>query len=323
MAIIRKNDVLKERSVIIVLYGTPGTGKTSLATTAESPLLIDTDRGFDRAVQRPDVVITASKWEDIYNEDVIGKYVVQNNKQVWQAGIISECKTIIVDTAKAMLDDYLSAYAIRQDYKLEKNSLKRYGAIGDMFKNFVNILRANNSDIIFICHDKETQEGDVVKHSPDCTGQSKDLLIRIADQVGYICKENNNRVIKFEPVDNRVGKNVAEIPDTWIPNYGTSEFDNCMASIINKVKRAIVRKSDAQVEAQKNIESARRKLREANTVEDANNLISVSHGLAKIHQKAFMEQMIKELSEKGIDFDKKTKAFVKHGEETSNSGNAA
>lgn len=52
MPIIRKNDVVTERPVIIVLYGTPGTGKTSLATTANSPLLIDTDRGFDRAVQR-------------------------------------------------------------------------------------------------------------------------------------------------------------------------------------------------------------------------------------------------------------------------------
>ncbi|WP_231501896.1 AAA family ATPase [Bacteroides sp. 14(A)] len=28
------------------MYGTPGTGKTSLATTAENPLLIDTDRGL-------------------------------------------------------------------------------------------------------------------------------------------------------------------------------------------------------------------------------------------------------------------------------------
>lgn len=40
MPIIRKNDVVTERPVIIVLYGTPGTGKTSLATTANSPLLM-------------------------------------------------------------------------------------------------------------------------------------------------------------------------------------------------------------------------------------------------------------------------------------------
>ena len=42
MPIIKKNDVTPERPVIIVLYGTPGTGKTSVATTAFNPLLIDT-----------------------------------------------------------------------------------------------------------------------------------------------------------------------------------------------------------------------------------------------------------------------------------------
>lgn len=321
MPIIRKNDVVKERPVIIVLYGTPGTGKTSLATTAESPLLIDTDRGFDRAVQRPDIVITASQWEDIFNEEVIGKNVIIDNKQVWRPGIVGECKTIVIDTAKAMLDDYLSAYAIKMDYKLEKNSLKRYGAIGDLFKNFVNILRSNGSDIIFICHDKETQDGDIIKHSPDCTGQSKDLLIRIADQVGYICKENGNRVIKFEPMDTRLGKNVAGISDTWIPDYGTSEFETCMADIIKRVKMAISSKSEAQAAAQKAVEKARGMLAAASTVDEANRLIDVAHALAPVHQRAFMNLMIKELQGKGIDFDKSTKKFVKH-EETSK-GNAA
>lgn len=318
MPLIRKNDIVPERPIIMVLYGTPGTGKTSLATTANAPLLIDTDRGFDRAVQRPDLVLSASCWEDIFNEEIVGKYVMDGKQQVWKPGVIGECKTIVVDTAKAMLDDYLSAYAVKMDYKLEKNSLKRYGTIGDLFKNFVNILRQNGSDIIFICHDKETQEGDVIKHSPDCTGQSKDLLIRIADQVGYICKENGKRIIKFEPMDTRLGKNVAGLPDMWIPDYGTAEFDTCMADIIREVKTSIYSKTEEQAEAQKKIEEAREKLSKASSIEDANALIDVAHGLAKVHQRAFMNLMITELKSKGIDFDHTTKKFVKHETGTGN-----
>ena len=34
MPIVKKNDVLPERPVVIVLYGVPGSGKTSVATTA-------------------------------------------------------------------------------------------------------------------------------------------------------------------------------------------------------------------------------------------------------------------------------------------------
>lgn len=64
MPIIKKDDVTPERPVIIVLYGQPGSGKTSVATTAEVPLLVDTDRGYDRSVQRVDTLV-ANRWEDI------------------------------------------------------------------------------------------------------------------------------------------------------------------------------------------------------------------------------------------------------------------
>ena len=125
MAIIKKNDATPERPVVIVLYGTPGTGKTSVATTAENPILIDTDRGFDRAVQRIDT-LTATCWQDIATE----------------MNALKGYKTIIVDTAKAMLDDYLAAYAIQCDYKLQNNAQRRYGRMGEDFKLFVNTIRS-------------------------------------------------------------------------------------------------------------------------------------------------------------------------------------
>lgn len=309
MPLIKKDDVMPERPVIIVLYGTPGAGKTSLACTSNKPLLIDTDRGYDRACQRVDT-LTASQWEDINNQEVIGKAVVVNNVQQWQPGLIAQYDTIVVDTAKAMIDDYLSAFAIKNNYKLQTNSLKRFGEMGELFKGFVNILRANNKDIVFICHDKETQEGDIIKHSPDCTGQSKDLLVRIADQVGYICKENGNRVIKFEPMDTRVGKNVAQIEDYWVPEFGTDEFSTCMADIIRRVKNSIQSKSEAQTEALKQLEEARKQLDAVESVEEANAMRDVAKKLAKIHQKAFGQLMVKELEKKGFVLDKKTKEFV-------------
>ena len=67
-----------------------------------------------------------------------------------------------------------------------------------------------------------------------------------------------------------------------------------------------------QAKAQEAVDDARKNLAAVETVDDANALIEVAHGLNKIHQKAFMNQMIKELAVKGIDFDKKGKKFVKH-----------
>lgn len=303
MPIIKANDVTPERPVVIVLYGVPGSGKTSLATTAENPIVIDTDRGYDRAVQRVDT-LTAQKWQDIESE----------------RETIKQYKTVIVDTAKATLDDYLSAFVCEQNYKLKSNGLKRFGQMADEFKQFVNFLRSNGSDVIFICHDKETQEGDVIKHAPDCTGQSKDLLIRIADQVGYISIQNKQRVITFEPVDNYVGKNVAQLGTIAIPNAPSKEFDTCMADIIKQVKSAIQSKSEAQRKAKEQLEELRGKAAEAETSEDIDGILAASKELPEVMKVPFFAELKETLSAKGFSYDTKAKKFVKD-EQTDSPGN--
>lgn len=296
MPIIKKNDVTPERPVIIVLYGQPGCGKTSSATTAENPILIDTDRGYDRAVQRIDT-LEARCWQDIDSE----------------IETIKEYKTIIVDTAKAMLDDYLSSYAIEQNYKFKTNALKRFGQMADDFKMFVNTIRNGGSDIIFICHDKETQEGDIIKHSPDCTGQSKDLLLRIADQVGYICKMNGKRTIIFEPTDNYIGKNVAQIPPTTIPDNTDESFTSFMADIIKKVKASIASKSDAQHEAMKMLAELRELLESAMTIEEVDFIMEKSGSLPQLLKKPFFTEMKGKLKGKGFIYDSNLKKFIQDG----------
>lgn len=303
MPIIKANDVTPERPVVIVLYGVPGSGKTSIATTAENPIVIDTDRGYDRAVQRVDT-LTAQKWQDIDSE----------------RETIKQYKTVVVDTAKAMLDDYLSAFVCEQNYKLKSNGLKRFGQMADEFKQFVNFLRSNGSDVIFICHDKETQEGDVIKHAPDCTGQSKDLLIRIADQVGYISIQNKHRVITFEPVDNFVGKNVAQLGTIPIPNAPSKEFDACMADIIKQVKSAIQSKSEAQRKAKEQLEGLRAKVAEVETLEDVEAILTDSKELPDVMKVPFFTELKETLSAKGFNYDAKSKKFVKD-EQADSQGN--
>ena len=292
MPIIKKDAIMPERPVIILLYGSPGCGKTSVANTAKNPILIDTDRGADRAAMRVDTLM-ATKWMDIENErEAIKTY-----------------DTVVLDTCKSCLDEYISDFVVSQNYKLKSNTLKRFGEMAEKFKDFVNFLRQNQSDIIFICHDKEQTEGDVVKHSPECTGQSKDLLLRIADQVGYVTMVNGQRTIVFDPTDTTIGKNVAQIPPMAIPSTDSIDFQNCMANIIDKVKKALVNKSEAQKEAQAALDEAKAKLSSAKTLKDANELISVANGLAQIHQTAFKKKVIEEM--KKLGFVIKEGKFVK------------
>jgi len=294
MPIIKKNDVTPERPVIIVLYGTPGTGKTSVSSTANEPILIDTDRGFDRAVQRIDT-LTASSWEEITAE--------------YQT--LKGYKTIIVDTAKAMLDDFLSAYAIKCDAKLSYNTLKRFGRMADDFKLFVNTVRSYGADLIFICHDKETQDGDNIKHSPDCTGQSKDLLIRIADQVGYVSVINGKRTIQFEPRENYVGKNVARLGLQDVPDATSEEFETFMAGIISDVRKAIQNNSEAQREANELLTAMRSDLDAALNPEDFDACLEARTKLPAALRKPFAAEVNKRAKEKGYTFDKKENKYIK------------
>lgn len=285
MPIIHKNDITPERPVVIVIYGTPGSGKTSLATTADTPLIIDCDRGFDRAVQRVDT-LCANTWQEVIS--AVPEF--------------SAYKTIVGDTAKAILDDFLSEYVCQQNYKLRTNSLKRFGQMGDEFKAFVGTLRSNGSDLIFVCHDKETAEGDVIRHSPDCTGQSKDLLLRIADQVGYISVVNGKRHISFDPTDNYIGKNVAQIPPSEIPDAASPEFATFMADIIRRVKTAIQSHSEAQRKANELVARLRGELAKVADNEAAAALLLACKELPDIMKRPFFAEINAALTAKGFSF---------------------
>lgn len=292
MAIVKKEETFPLRPIIIVLFGQAGVGKTSLANTANNPILIDCDRGADRAVNRTDTLVVSS-WDD----------VLADEKE------LKNYKTVIIDTAKSVLDDFLTLYVQKLDYKLKTNKLRMYGEIGDHFKNFIYRCRALDIDIVIISHVKEEKDGDIIKLSPDVTGQSKDLIMRIADQVGYISIINGQRVISFEPSDNKQGKNVAKIEDVVIPDSISPQYDSFMAGFIQRVKDAIQSMTKEQREA---IETARLIQEELSEVKDAksmNNLAKKANKLPKNQQLVVKNEMTKKAKSIGLILNTETKQF--------------
>lgn len=234
MPLIKASDSLPERPVVLFFFGDPGVGKTSLFNTAHKPILLDFDRGGSRAINRKDMLVI-NKWEDVQEEE---------NK-----GLFKEYATIGLDTAKAALDDFLMAHVIQKDYKLAKNKLQAYGALGDEFKIFVSNRRSEQADLVIIAHAKDEKDGDITKKYPDVTGQSYALIMRIADQVGFVTMRNNKRIIQFDPTDTIVGKNVAKLPVMEIPDSTDPAFKTFLADIIAKTKESICSLSEAQKEA--------------------------------------------------------------------------
>lgn len=293
MAIIRKSDVFPKRPVIIVIYGTPGVGKTSLFNTSKNPILLDCDRGADRAINRQDTIV-ATNWKEVLQDE----------------GEIKNYSTLGIDTAKAVLDDFLMTYVVDNDYKLKTNKLKAFGAIGDEFKMFINRRRNEGIDIVVIAHAKEDKDGDNIKLSPDVTGQSKDLLLRIADQVGFLTMVNNKRTITFEPTDKTIGKNVAKLPTMEIPNETDPAFPTFMAEIIEKVKESIQRQTEEQKEALEKIRELSAAIATMETPEQAQAISDEIQTLTKMQQAGIKKQFKEKLDELKIKYDKNTNTFI-------------
>lgn len=300
MPIVKKSESLPPRPVIILIYGDPGVGKTSLNNSAKNSLLLDFDRGADRSYNRQDTLIISNGWEEVDNE--------------YKAGTFAGYNLITTDTAKALLEDCLMPYVIKLDGRLRTNKLKGYGAIADEFKLFVNTLRSGGIDILMIAHSKIDKDGDTTKITPDVTGGSLALLLRIADQVGYMYMgHNNQRMIEFNPTERSVGKNVARLPTIIVPDVTDPSYEGFFdREISGKVKEALAKMTDDQRKALQLIEDWQGKIDAVPGEHEA--LLAISNAVSEIPEQHILLQLRKYLSEHvkklGWKWDNTQKLFV-------------
>lgn len=292
MPLLKASDPLPERPVVIGLYGEPGSCKTTLGNTADSVIVLDFDRGVSRSFYRQDTIIV-NNWQDVINEE--------------QAGTFKKYKTVVIDTAKAALDDFLMSYVVSKDFKMKTNKLKAYGEIGDEFKLFLNNRRTEGLDVIIIAHAKKDE--DTKKSIPDVTGQSYQLILRVADQVGYISYVNNQRNIQWSPTDLTVGKNTANLPSMQIPDKSDPDFKHFMADVISNVKKSIVSIGESQEEAIKKSEALQKQIKDVKDVDDLNLVLPTLQELPKALKDAIIKLVGEKAKAKKWVWNKEAQSF--------------
>ncbi len=294
MPIVKSNQSFPARPVVMLIYGVPGVGKTSLSVTSENPVLVDCDRGADRAIIRKDTLV-CSKWEDIIAE-----------KETFK-----QYKTVIIDTAKAALDDFLADYAIRVDDASKKNKLKMFGYVGDAFKAFVAYLRSINVDLVILAHAAEDKDGDDRIFYPSVTGQSKDLVQRIADQIGFLSYgADNSRVLRFQKDHRIVAKDTARLGNIIIPDANDPAYATAMANIIAATKTRIQERTNAQNEALGNIKAAEEAISKVVDAETATAALGAITTCPQADIPALKKKLSPVLKKLNLKFDKAAGQFV-------------
>jgi hypothetical protein len=219
----------------LVIYGQPGAAKTSLAFTADKPLLFDFDGGSYRAANRKDVV-RISQWSEAAS-------VTQ--------GDLEPYATVIIDTAGRALD-MLTTDIIKADPKKGVGgalSLQGYGVLKARFGAFLNLLNSFGKDVILVAHMEEKQRGDEIIERLDVQGGSKGEIYKSADAMGRLVIEGGQRWLKFSPTDAAFGKNPGQLDPLKVPAADSPDFEGFLGRVIQQTKDRLNAMSEAQTEA--------------------------------------------------------------------------
>lgn len=203
MSLIRKPSELEVKQTLTALiYGQPGAGKSTLACSAPSPVMLDFDGGATRingAHQVPTVQV--KRWEDVE--------LALN--EIRDAG---EFATIIIDTVGKMMM-YMEEYIKRTNAKMKNYdgslTLKGYGLRKQMFLNFIKSVSVIGMNIVFVGHEIEQKRGDDTIIRPEIGGSSTNDLMKELDLVGYVETIGQSRTISFDPCDKYYAKNTCNM----------------------------------------------------------------------------------------------------------------
>ena len=299
-----------DKKFSMILYGSPGLGKTTLALSAPSPVLIDFDRGVSRVkAYHRKTTIMCSTYEEVL-EDI-------------RSPEIKDCQTIIIDTGGSFVT-YLQDWAMRTNpaQNRQKNgalSLKGFGAVKQEFQRFTNMVRDTmNKNIIYIFHSDEQKDKDGnPMQRLQCEGAARNLVWQPCDLGAYMQMIGNRRVVNFTPTDEFFAKGCYGIDgQREVPTIGLTDKNDFLARLFDEARANIDAENDAFIPIKEQYDAVMADAREIiaaiNTAEEANAaaeiLPNLEHALtSKKECGALLNERAKEI---GLVWDKTNTKYI-------------
>lgn len=221
--VLRGSDPIQVKRVTILLYGDPGLGKTTLASTSSNPIMIDTDESAHRAVLRDEegalrcAVMPVSNWAQLTRMSVAD---------------FEGYDTIIVDTLGTSLD--MAALQIGGGRAL---SVNQWGILKSQAGSWLDMIRGTGKDIVYVAHSIDKKIGDVTFAEAHIPGGTKQTVMRQADMIGRLYSTAEGTMLSFNPSPGGIGKNSARVPDSLIKDV--SEIPDMLAKVISRAKEVM------------------------------------------------------------------------------------
>lgn len=293
----------------MIISGSPGIGKTTLALSAPDPILIDFDKGISRVkAQHRKMTIMADTYEEILKD--------MESPQVQSA------QTVVIDTGGSFVT-YLQDWAKRSNPTLncQRNgalSQKGFGTVKAEFCRFTNQLQyVMNKNIIYVFHTVEEKDGDVTKHRLLCEGSARNIVWQPCDLGCFFQIVGGKRVAGFTPTEQYFAKGCFGIKDIQVVPELDDEIPNdFITKLFERAKQNIAAEASVFQDEREKYETAMKAAREIiDSVVDADSALAAGKAVKGIphcltsekESKAMLARKIKKM---GLKWDKEAGQYV-------------
>ena len=251
-----ENMSFDDKKFSMILYGSPGVGKTTLALSAPDPVLIDFDRGMSRVkAQHRKPAIFCSTYEEVLKD--------------LASPDMMEFQTIVVDTGGSFVT-YLQDWAMRDNPAVnrQKNgalSLKGFGAVKLEFSRFTSYVKDTlNKNLIYVFHSQEQSDKDGNSQQRlMCEGAARNIVWTPCDFGGYVQMIGDKRAICFTPEQEFFAKGCHGIKGhIVVPELGATDSNDFITKLFDKAKANIAAEAEAFAPVKEQYELVMQSVRE-------------------------------------------------------------
>lgn len=306
-----ENMTFTDKNFSMILYGAPGLGKTTLALSAPSPILIDFDHGVSRvkAYHRKPTMVCRT-YEEVLSDI--------------ECPEVAEAKTIIIDTGGSFVT-YLQDWAMRTNpaQNRQKNgalSLKGFGAVKQEFQRFTNHVRdVLRKNIIYVFHSDEQKDkdGNPIQRLL-CEGAVRNIVWQPCDFGGYIQMIGNRRVISFTPETEFFAKGCYGIEGAReIPTLAPTDANDFLTRLFDEARANIEADNEAFAPMREQYDAAMSAVSEIlSTITDADTAMQAASAISSLnHALTSLKEARALLKEKtdslGLKYSRESGGYVK------------
>lgn len=305
MAIVRPENMdFSQKCFTVILAGSPGLGKTTLALSAPDPILFDLDKGISRVrAEHRGLTACDDSYEELLDDMTGNDY--------------KAAKSVILDTGGSLIQ-LMQPWAKKQEPKAARDGRAMFGVIKREFDRLTHQIRTiDKKNVIIVFHTTEVQKGDVLTQRLSCEGSAKDIVWTPADLGACMFMMGKKRCLGFSPTDEYFAKScfgiggVREVPELKVGDkndYLTRLFEEARGNIAAEMQNYLPQRKayDAVMEEGSAI------IKSIESVDDltaaAGQLGKMEHALtSKKELGALLAAKAKEL---GATYDKEAKAYV-------------